>query len=56
MSPVIKLNTTVTELNITLKNTNTLVTKVNDKVDNLETRVTRLEEHVAMQHSKDLKN
>lgn len=43
VTPLIKLNSTITELNVTLKNTNKIVACIDEKVDDHEHRITILE-------------
>ncbi len=44
MTPIIKLNSSITKLNVTMEATNKIVGKIDDKVENHEIRLVRLEE------------
>lgn len=44
MTPIIKLNSSITKLNVTMEATNKIVGKIDDKVENHEIRIVRLEE------------
>ena len=44
ITPIIKLNSSITKLNVTMEATNKIVGKIDDKVENHEIRIVRLEE------------
>ena len=46
MTPIIKLNASITKLNVTLDNTNKVVGKIDDKINDHEIRIVKLEEHI----------
>ena len=46
MTPIIKLNSSITKLNVTLDNTNKVVSKIDDKINDHEIRLVKLEEHI----------
>ena len=52
IKPIINLNTSVTELNITLKNTNKIVDGINEKVNDHENRITVLETLETKEHNR----
>ena len=52
MTPIINLNTTITELNDTIQNLNKLVDKTVLEVDDISNRLTVLETELHMYHPK----
>lgn len=44
MTPIVKLNSSITKLNVTMEATNKIVGKIDDKVEDHEVRIVRLEE------------